>query len=146
MLTKSRLTIATALAAAAVAAPPALALPVDADSAAATTDVRGEHAASLSESRTAPDQRTAADLGTADARGEHAAAMSESPTASDQRSPDAREPFVRQPVVVEIDDPVAGGFDWTAGIIGLAAGLAVAVLAGAAVAGARRRPIRPSVG
>ena len=83
----------------------------------------------------------------ADARGEFAASEPKTTPAlaSDQRTPDAREPFVR-PVVVEIGDPAPGGFDWPAAIIGLAGGLALAVLAGVGVAGARRRPVRPSVG
>ena len=56
----------------------------------------------------------------------------------DRRTPDAVEPFVR-PVVVEVGDPVTPGFDWVAAIIGLAGGLGLAVLAGAAVSGGRRR-------
>src|SRR5215204_6400455 len=72
-----------------------------------TSDARGEHAASLSGTTAAPD----------------------SPT-GDRRTPDAVEPFVR-PVVVEVGDPVTPGFDWVAAIIGLAGGLAFAVLAGA---------------
>jgi len=64
--------------------------------------------------------------------------------ADDQRSPDARDPLggqgVAQPVVVEVTDPDGGGFDWTAAIIGLAGGLALAVLAGVGVAGSRRHP------
>ena len=37
-------------------------------------------------------------------------------------------------------NPDGGGFDWTAAIIGMAGGLALAVLAGVGVAGSRRRP------
>lgn len=116
MLTKSRLILATALAAMAFVVPPALAAPGS-----TIDDARGEHAASLSNG-----------------------AVSSSAW-SDPRSPDARDPFVR-PVVVEVDEPVSAGFDWTAAIIGLGAGLALAVLAGVGVAGARRRPIRTSIG
>jgi hypothetical protein len=48
--------------------------------------------------------------------------------------------------VVEVTDPAGAGFDWTAAIIGMGAGLALAVLAGVGVAGGRRRHVRPSVG
>jgi hypothetical protein len=80
---------------------------------------------------------------TTDARGEHAASLSDRPVGpesaqADQRSPDAAEPFVR-PVVVEVDDPISAGFDWTAAIVGMGAGLALAVLAGVGVSGGRRR-------
>ena len=136
MLTKSRNTLATALAVAMLGTAPALAAPID-----STTDVRGEHAASLPEHSTTVKPAG----GTSDARGEHAASLSEGSTsaaiAPDQRSADAREPFVR-PVVVEVGDPASGGFDWTAGIAGLAGGLAIAILAGVGVAGVRRRPFR----
>jgi hypothetical protein len=130
MLTKSRTTLAAALAVAAIGAAPAHATP---------TDARGEHAASLSQS-------TATGQGTADARGEHSASLSRTTAtpAPDQRSPDAREPFVR-PVVVEVGAPESGGFDWTAAIAGLAGGLAFAILASVGVAGARRRQVGPSV-
>ena len=127
MLTKSHLTIATALAVVAIAAPAATAMPVDPRQ----VDM---HASTV----TPPD-----------ARGEHAASLADDPAASnsrgaDQRTPDAVEPFVR-PVVVEVgDDPASPGFDWTAAIIGIAGGLAFAVLAGAAVSGGRRRRTRPS--
>lgn len=61
-----------------------------------------------------------------------------------RRSPDARYPVggqdVAQPVVVGVAHPDGGGFDWTAAIIGMAAGLALTVRAGVAVAGSRRRP------
>jgi hypothetical protein len=133
MLTNSRLTIATAFAVAVIAAPAATAMPAEpqnlpahttpadprqADMHASTVigpDARGEHAASLADDLAAPDDRT-----------------------GDQRTPDAVEQFVR-PVVVEVGDPVSPGFDWTAAIIGIAGGLAFAVLAGAAVTGGRRR-------
>jgi hypothetical protein len=139
MLTKSRTTLAAALAVAALGATPALAAPID--PVGSTTDARGEHAASLSERSTTVEPAG----GTSDARGEHAASLSERSTtganATDLRSADAREPFVR-PVVVEVGDPASGGFDWTAGIAGLAGGLALAILAGVGVAGARRRSFR----
>ena len=156
MLTKSRITVAAGLAALALGAPPALAMP----------DARGEHAASLSENRagsgsTAVDargeyaasqseNRAGSGITMVDARGEHAASLSGNRAGSGTIAVDARGEFARDPivppVVVEIDDPVSGGFDWTAGMIGLAGGVAVAVLAGAAVAGGRRRSFRPSVG
>jgi hypothetical protein len=121
MLSKTRQTIAVALAAAILGVSPALAV-------SATGDLRGENAASLS--------ATGHDL-----RGENAAGLSESvaPPADDRRGPDAREPNA-QPVVVEVTQPAGGGFDWTAAIIGMGAGLALAVLAGVGVAGGRRRP------
>jgi hypothetical protein len=49
-------------------------------------------------------------------------------------------------VVVEVGEPVSGGFDATSALAGLAGGLAFALLAGVAVAAARRRQVRPSVG
>ena len=84
-----------------------------------------------------------------DLRGENAIGVTDpgTPPVDDQRSPDAREPVggqgVAQPVVVEVTDPPGSGFDWTAAIIGMAGGLALAVLAGVGVAGSRRRR-RPS--
>jgi hypothetical protein len=121
MLTKSRLSIAAVLAAAAIAAPAATAMPADvtaggenATVAGTIDDARGEHAASLSHPR------------------------SVGGVAGDQRSPDAVAPFVR-PVVVETGEPSSPGFDWTSAIIGIAGGLALAVLAGAAVTGGRVR-------
>jgi len=126
MLTKSRLTVATALAAAAIGAQPAYAGPVD------PVDPRQQdmHASTV----TRPDR--SAD----DARGEHAASLADSPPTGDLRAEASREPIGVQPVVVEVDEPVSSGFDWTAAIIGLGAGLALAVLAGVGVAGSRRRP------
>jgi hypothetical protein len=116
MLTKSRTTLAVALATAALGASPALA--------------------------------TAADTAPLDARGEHAASLSVTPPGSDLRSPDAREPVGGEtsapPVVVELSDPAVAGFDWTAAIIGMGAGLALAVLAGVGVSGGRRRHAGPS--
>ena len=41
---------------------------------------------------------------------------------------------------LEVTKPAGGGFDWTAAIIGMGAGLALAVLAGVGVAGGRRWP------
>jgi len=125
MLTKSRLTLATALVAAALGSQPAFASPVD------PTDPRQQdmHASTVHR----PEATT-------DARGEHAASLSQTSRQGDQRSPDSRVPVTSQPVVVEVSDPVGDGFDWTAAIIGLGAGLALAVLAGIGVNGARRRP------
>ena len=105
-------------------------------------DLRGENAASLSDQPTYPSP-------TMDIRGEHAASPSNQSVASggsglDLRSENAREPFVPQPVVVEVDEPIADGFDWTEAIIGMGAGLALAVLAGVGVAGGRRRHGRPT--
>jgi hypothetical protein len=142
MLTKSHLTIATALAVAAIAAPAATAMPAD-STAGASKDLPAYatpgdprqadmHASTV----TKPDDRN-------DARGEHAASLASDPAPSDsrggdRRTPDAVEPFVR-PVVVEVGEPDSPGFDWTSAIIGIAGGLALAVLAGAAVSGGRRR-------
>jgi hypothetical protein len=111
MLIRSHLMIATALAIVAIAAPAA----------------------------TAMAERTDGTI--ADARAEHAAALADAPAVvegGDQRSPDAVEPFVR-PVVVNTEAPASTGFDWTSAIIGIAGGLALAVLAGAAVSGGRPR-------
>jgi hypothetical protein len=168
MLTRSHLTLATALAIAALAAPAATAMPADpssgdprqADMHASTVtpqDARGEHAASLADPGqadmhastakgtdvAAPDQQ-ASTVTTQDVRGENAASLADDPAATvDLRTPDAAEPFTR-PVVVEVDgEPSSPGFDWTAAIIGLAAGLAFAVLAGTAVSGSRRYRSRP---
>ena len=132
MLSSTRSTLAIAIAATILGASPALAMPAD--------DLRGENAAALSEHAVAQ-PATGADL-----RGENAIVVSDpgTPPADDQRSPDAREPVggqgVAQPVVVEVTDPAGSGFDWTAAIIGMAGGLALAVLAGVGVAGSRRRP------
>jgi hypothetical protein len=105
-------------------------------------DARGEHATSMADAPSGADARGEHVASIADARGEHAAATSENRAAADgggdQRSPDAVEPFVR-PVVVETGDPSSPGFDWTSAIIGIAGGLALAVLAGAAVGGGRPR-------
>jgi hypothetical protein len=94
-------------------------------------DVRGENAAS------APATATIAD-GTqiADARGEHAVALA------------STEPLGTEPPtqpVVNVGEPIADGFDWTDAIIGLGAGLVLAALLGAGVAGGRRH-YRPSIG
>jgi hypothetical protein len=135
MLTKSRLAVVTALAVAALGAPPAIAMPSEP----AGTDPRQQdmHASTV---EVAGGQQ---DSSTQDARGEHAAALAERSAGSDGARVDlrgdaAREPFV-QPVVVEVDEPASVGFDWQAAIIGLGAGLALAVLAGVGVAGGRRR-------
>jgi len=129
MFRNTRSTLAIAIAATILGASPALGMPAD--------DLHGENAAARSEHAVV----TGADL-----RGENAIGVSDpgTPPADDQRSPDAREPVggqgVAQPVVVEVTDPAGSGFDWTAAIIGLAGGLALAVLAGVGVAGSRRRP------
>ena len=131
MFSNTRSTLAIAIAATILGASPALAMPAD--------DLRGENAAALSATLTQP-------VGHSDLRGENAIGVSDpgTPPADDQRSPDAREPVggqgVAQPVVVEVTDPAGSGFDWTAAIIGMAGGLALAVLAGVGVAGNRRRP------
>jgi hypothetical protein len=136
MLTKSRLILTTALAVVALAAPPAFAGPVDPGTSGGTTDSRqlDMHASTVKPDRT-----------TSDARGEHAASLSDatagSGAGSDLRTEAAAEPFAG-PVVVEVGDPVSAGFDWRAAIIGLAGGLAIAVLAGVGVAGGRRRQPR----
>jgi hypothetical protein len=131
MLTRSHLTIATALAIAAIAAPAASAMPADTNRGGAGADPRQAdmHASTV----TPPD-----------ARGENAASLADDPAATvDLRTPDAVEPFSR-PVVVEVGgEPASPGFDWTAAIIGLAGGLAFAVLAGTAVSGGRRYRSRP---
>jgi|SRR5215218_4028451 len=130
MFPKSRLAITVALATAAVSAPTAAAMP--AEPVGTTTDARGEQAASL------------------DARGEHAASQSQTAPALDLRTADAREPdggpVSTQPVVVEVPQPVASGFDWTDAGIGAAGGLALTVLFGSGVVLARRRVPRPTVG
>ncbi len=117
MPSKTRRTLAVALAAASLAA-----APTSAFATASTGDLRGENAAS--QSLTAP--------ATGDLRGESAA--SQSVTGTGVGAPSA------PPVVVEVTKPVSGGFDWTAAIIGMSAGLALAVLAGVGVAGGRHRP------
>jgi hypothetical protein len=129
MLRKSRITFVASLAAVVLGAAPALALSAEPESAA------GEFAASLSDH---PGETRAVDL-----RGEAATSSADRPTAPpsaavDLRGEAARGPFA-QPVVVEVGDPVSGGFDWTAAIIGLGAGLALAVLVGVGVTGGRRR-------
>ena len=131
MFSSTRSTLAIAFAATILGASPALAMPAD--------DLRGENAASRSATLTQPGTHS-------DLRGENAIGVSDpgTPPADDQRSPDAREPVggqgVAQPFVVEVTSPDGGGFDWTAAIIGMAGGLALAVLAGVGVAGSRRRP------
>jgi hypothetical protein len=124
MLTKSHLTLATALAIAALAA---TAMPAAGDPWASE-----RHADMSADTVTPPD-----------ARGEYAADLAdEDAAASDRRTPDAVEQFTR-PVVVEVGEPGSPGFDWTAAIIGVAGGLAFAVLASVAVSGGRRRRSRP---
>ena len=131
MLSKTRSVVAVALAATAFTPAPALA---------ASTDLRGESAASLS-------THTPGAIAQNDLRGENAAARSDTSPAQDLRTADARQPVDQptQPVVVEVTNPADAGFDWTAAIIGMGAGLALAVLAGVGVAGGRRRHVRPSV-
>jgi len=134
MLEQSRLTLATALAIAALGASPALAAPTDPVATSTGEGVASQHRSSL------------------DARGENAASGSDyahggthypvAPAsgagAGDRRTPDAVEPFVR-PLPVATAEPASPGFDWTSAIIGAAAGLALAVLAGGAVGGGRVR-------
>lgn len=149
MFSITRSTLAVALAATTLGASPALAISADDDLrgenaaaqslpvAATGSDLRGEHAAGQAGAPAA----TGSDL-----RGEHAIAATDIATspANDRRSPDARVPVGgsvgAQPVVVEVTDPTGSGFDWVAAIIGMGAGLALAVLAGVGVAGGRRRP------
>ena len=86
-----------------------------------------------------------ADLRTPDARdaGQRA---EPSALAPDQRSPDARDSGAQaQPVIVEVDAPVATGFDWTAAVIGAGGALAIAVISGAGIALMRRRSPEPAV-
>src|SRR5215207_9817066 len=134
MLSNTRSTLAVAFAATILGASPALAMP------AIDGDLRGENAAALSA------QAGSRPVTGSDLRGEHAIDVTDpvTPPANDQRSPDAREPVggpgVAQPVVVEVTDPDGSGFDWRAAIIGMAGGLALAVLATVGVAGSRRRP------
>jgi len=133
MFSNTRSTLAIAFAATILGASPALAVP-------GGDDLRGENAAALSA------QAGSRPVTGSDLRGEHAIDVTDpvTPPANDQRSPDAREPVagpgVAQPVVVEVTDPDGGGFDWRAAIIGMAGGLALAVLASVGVAGSRRRP------
>jgi hypothetical protein len=126
MFPKSRLAITVALATAAVSAPTAAAMAAEPVT---TTDARGEYSAS---------------------RGEHAASLSQTAPAFDLRSADAREPdggpVSTQPVVIEVPEPAASGFDWTDAGIGAAGGLALTVLFGSGVVLARRRVPRPTVG
>jgi hypothetical protein len=140
MLTKSRYTVATALAVAAIAAPAATAMPTDqpAGQNLPAFPTPGDPRADLRQA-----DMHASTVTTRDARGEHAASLSGLPDGADLRTPDAVEPFER-PVVVEVGEPASPGFDWTAAIIGIAGGLALAVLAAAAVSGGRRRHGRPS--
>jgi hypothetical protein len=103
----------------------------------AGADARGEFAASIAGHTTS----------VRDVRGENAASIpaASASAARDLRTPDAQLPVSApsQPVVVEVNR--RGGFDWTAAIIGMGAGLALAVLAGIGVSGGRRRPFRPSM-
>ena len=140
MLSNTRSTLAIAFAATILGASPALAGP-------GGDDLRGENAAALSEHPASLSEHAVVRPATrADLRGENAIGVSDPGTApaDDQRSPDARAPVggqgVAQPVVVEVTNPDGGGFDWTAAIIGMAGGLALAVLAVVGVAGSRRRP------
>lgn len=140
MLSKSRITLAAALATAALGSSPSLTLAADPE------DLRSEHAAALADS-------PAVSIGPTGVQGEHAAslsdgtAVSENPSIPDSRKGDFRgeaaaEPYAR-PVVVEVGNPVSTGFDWTAAIIGLGGGLAIAVLAGVGVTRLRRRHAQP---
>ena len=120
MLSTTRQVIAVALAAVAITTAPAFA------ASGTSTDARGEYAASLTHPR----------AGVNDARGEYSASA---PTSAVPVSAPAA-----APVVVEVTRPP--GFDWTAAIIGMGSGLALAVLAGVGVTGIRHRPFGPSVG
>jgi hypothetical protein len=123
MLSKTRRTVAVALAASFIGAAPAAAMPSDQ---VGKTDPRqlDMHASTVQ-----------------DARGENSASLAQPKPSADLRTADARDPVGSQPVVVEVSDPATpAGFDWTAAIIGLGAGLALAVLAGVGVTGTRRRP------
>lgn len=114
MFEKSRSALATAFAVLAVAAPSAAAMYEP-------MDVRGEHAAGATVQQ-----------------------QSSTPGGGDLRSPDAVVPFER-PVVVEVDgSPAVSGFDWSDAVIGLGIGIALVLLAGAAVATGRRRHTRPT--
>jgi hypothetical protein len=127
MLSKTRRTLAVALAASAIGAAPAAAMPAD-------SGTGGK-----------PDPRQLdmhASTVVPDARGENAASIGQAMPSDDLRTADSREPVGSQPVVVEVSDPAPAGFDWTAAIIGLGAGLALAVLAGVGVTGTRRRQPR----
>ena len=138
MLSNTRSTLAIAVAATILGASPALAMP------AIDGDLRGENA--VAQSQTRGDDVVTHAVTSRDLRGEHAIGVSDNvtPPADDQRSPDAREPVGgepgAQPVVVELTKPDGGDFDWTSAIIGMAAGMALAALAAAGVAGSRRRP------
>jgi hypothetical protein len=134
MLSKSRITLAAVLATAALSSSPSLALAADPE------DIRGEHAAALADS-------PAVSIGPAGVQGEYAASLSDGTAVSESPKGDLRgeaavEPFAR-PVVVEVANPVSTGFDWSAAIIGLAGGLAIAILAGVGVTRLRRRHAQP---
>jgi hypothetical protein len=143
MRTRSHRIGATALVVAAIAAPAASAMPID------PTAAGGQQADPRQVDMHASTVTGPSGAGIADARGEHAAAVGQPGAApagrvADLRTPDAVEPFAR-PVVVEVDAPAGPGFDWVAAIIGVAGGLAVAVLAVVAVSGGRRRGTRAHV-
>jgi hypothetical protein len=121
MLTRTRRIATAALAVAAMGAQPAVAMPSEPTGGTGNSIVpMGEHAASLNglEPSAATPQRELGDL----------------------RTESAQEPF--QPVVVEVEEQVASGFDWSAAGIGAAGGLALVLIGGAAVAVARHRPAR----
>jgi hypothetical protein len=152
MSPKSHLALTAAIAAAAVSAPTAAAMPADPFTPtdargehAASLDARGEHAASLSRQDARSEYAAAAY-----ARGEAAASRSQTAPAFDLRTADAREPdsgpVSTQPVVVEVPESSQPGFDWTDAGIGAAGGLALTVLFGSGIVLARRRMPRPTVG
>ncbi len=121
MLTRTRRIATAALAVAAIGSQPAVAMPYEPTGGNSSSIApMGEHAASLSdiEPRPVPTERELGDL----------------------RTESAQEPF--QPVVVEVEEQVASGFDWSAAGIGAAGGLALVLIGGAAVALARHRPAR----
>lgn len=122
MLTKSRLIVVTALAAAALGAAPAQGMPI----------IGGAEGTPSSDLRS-PDARD----------GGSARATDAGVTPPDLRTPDARDGGF-QPVTVEVVGPDTSAFDWTALVIGAAGGLGLAVITGAGIALARR-PARTRV-
>jgi hypothetical protein len=122
MLIRTRRIIIAALAVAAVGAPPAVAMPAEPTGGGSIAPM-GEHAASLNgiEPRDIPPATEPGDL----------------------RTDAAREPV--QPVVVEVEEQIAAGFDWSAAGIGAAGGLALVLIGGALVMFARHRPPKAAV-
>jgi hypothetical protein len=123
MLTRTRRIITAALAVAAIGAQPAFAMPYEPTGGGSSIAPMGEHAASLNgiEPRDLAPQSEPRDL----------------------RTDAARDPV--QPVVVEVEEQLTAGFDWSAAGIGAAGGLALVLIGGAAVMFARHRPARTAV-